>query len=118
MPLLTENYKLFPPLSTKLLAGADDRWLLALDLEKDPSRYHYLSMGGEASQTTSNDKKLYNEVRRAMGVSSIKFLLATFSQSIVRGVARGIVLPASPDFFHNNYHSWSMFLSHAVSWVH
>ena len=53
----------------QLLAGADSTWLLALDLTKDPNKYHYLSMGGEACQCTPEDKKLYNEVQRAMGVS-------------------------------------------------
>jgi len=41
--------------------------LSGLDLERDTSRYYYLTMGGEASTTTSTDKKLYDEVRRAMG---------------------------------------------------
>ena len=43
--------------------------LSGLDLERDTSRYYYLTMGGEVSTTTSSDKKLYAEVRRAMGVS-------------------------------------------------
>ncbi len=42
-----------------------------MDLERDPTKYHYLSMGGEASVTNPNDKKLYLEVRRAMGVRCI-----------------------------------------------
>ena len=54
---------------TQLLAGADSTWLMALDLKKDPSQYRYLSMGGEACQCTSSDRKLYEEVQRAMGVS-------------------------------------------------
>lgn len=44
---------------------------MALDLKKDPSQYHYLSMGGEACRCTSDDKKLYEEVQRAMGVSIV-----------------------------------------------
>lgn len=55
--------------SSQLLAGGDTHLLSGLDLERDTSRYYYLTMGGEASTTTSTDKKLYNEVRRAMGVS-------------------------------------------------
>lgn len=53
----------------QLLAGGDNHLLSGLDLERDTSRYYYLTMGGEASTTTSSDKKLYAEVRRAMGVS-------------------------------------------------
>ena len=53
----------------QLLAGGDNHLLSGLDLERDTSRYYYLTMGGEVSTTTSSDKKLYAEVRRAMGVS-------------------------------------------------
>ena len=59
----------------QLLAGGDNHLLSGLDLERDTSRYYYLTMGGEASTTTSSDKKLYAEVRRAMGVSKYKMLL-------------------------------------------
>ena len=55
-------------LKFQLLAGADSTWLLALDLKNDPSKYAYLSMGGEACKCTPEDKKMYKEVQRAMGV--------------------------------------------------
>ena len=52
----------------QLLAGADSTWLLALDLNNDASKYAYLSMGNEACKCTPEDKKMYKEVQRAMGV--------------------------------------------------
>ncbi|CAI8055484.1 Unconventional myosin-Id [Geodia barretti] len=52
----------------QLLSGADSALLKALDLQKDPTKYHYLSMGGESCECIPNDKKLYNEVQRTMGL--------------------------------------------------
>ena len=52
----------------QLLAGGDSSLLQSLELVKNPTRYHYLSMGGESCECTRNDKKLYDEIQRAMGV--------------------------------------------------
>lgn len=51
----------------QLLAGGDSSLLVALDLDRDARCYNYLTMGGEASTCTEEDKELYSEVRRAMG---------------------------------------------------
>ena len=63
------QFKCFLSSLSQLLAGGDSSLLVALDLDRDARCYNYLTMGGEASTCTEEDKELYSEVRRAMGVS-------------------------------------------------
>ncbi len=52
----------------QLLEGAEQSLLNEIMLERDVSKYYYLTLAGESSKLTDEDRQNFGEVRKAMSV--------------------------------------------------
>ena len=99
LPLPAPSLSLSLPCIHQLLAGADDRLLKELQLEKDPSKYRYLTGSGTtAASLSSSDDKIFADVLKAMTVRTVICIQLAASQIVY--YCHSIII---------NVNSWKLF---------